>query len=162
MKLYQLLQSFEFEEIFPTVNVMFPNAQLHRDIFEKAFDMLCNIQPITSKKVIKFELMEDPDSNDMFVGANDSCFQSTWDVCLGKEVKKGKGADLNDVELAANCLLNVLFIGRHPQGFDKDYKKLLKKRKSGAAYLLFGLCCWYESKNARRRLNGRAGKEQRR
>ena len=47
MKLYQLLQSFEFEEIFPTVNVMFPNAQLHRDIFEKAFDMLCNIQPIT-------------------------------------------------------------------------------------------------------------------
>lgn len=78
------------------------------------------------QKVIKFELMEDPDSNDMFVGANDSCFQSTWDVCLGKEVKKGKGADLNDVELAANCLLNVLFIGRHPQGFDKDYKKLLK------------------------------------
>ena len=58
MKLYQLLQSFEFEEIFPTVNVMFPNAQLHRDIFEKAFDMLCNIQPITSKKVIKFELMK--------------------------------------------------------------------------------------------------------
>ena len=108
MKLYQLLQSFEFEEIFPTVNVMFPNAQLHRDIFEKAFDMLCNIQPITSKKVIKFELMEDPNSNDMFVGANDSCFQSTWDVCLGKEIKKGKGADLNDVELAANCLLNVL------------------------------------------------------
>ena len=45
---------------------------------------------------------------------------------LGKEIKKGKGADLNDVELAANCLLNVLFIGRHPQGFDKDYKKLLK------------------------------------
>lgn len=126
MKLYQLLQSFEFEEIFPTVNVMFPNAQLHRDIFEKAFDMLCNIQPITSKKVIKFELMEDPNSNDMFVGANDSCFQSTWDVCLGKEIKKGKGADLNDVGLAANCLLNVLFIGRHPQGFDKDYKKLLK------------------------------------
>lgn len=51
MKLYQLLQSFEFEEIFPTVNVMFPNAQLHRDIFEKAFDMLCNIQPITSKRL---------------------------------------------------------------------------------------------------------------
>ena len=49
MKLYQLLQSFEFEEIFPTVNVMFPNAQLHRDIFEKAFDMF-NIQPIPHPK----------------------------------------------------------------------------------------------------------------
>lgn len=78
MKLYQLLQSYEFEEIFPTVNVMFPNAQLHRDVFEKAFSMLCDIQPISSKKVIRFELMEDPNSSDMFVGANDSCFQTTW------------------------------------------------------------------------------------
>ena len=106
MKLYQLLQSYEFEEIFPTVNVMFPNAQLHRDVFEKAFNMLCDIQPISSKKVIRFELMEDPNSSDMFVGANDSCFQTTWDV--------------------ANCLLNILFIGRHPQSFEKDYKKLFK------------------------------------
>ena len=126
MKLYQLLQSFEFEEIFPTVIEMFPNAQVHRDVFEKAFHMLCDIQPISSKKVIRFELMEDPNSSDMFVGANDSCFQSTWDVCLGKEIKTGKGADLNAVEMAAHCLLNILFIGRHQQGFDKDYKKLLK------------------------------------
>lgn len=126
MKLYQLLQSFEFEEIFPTVNEMFPNAHLHREVFEKAFSMLCSIQPIASKKFIKFELMEDSKSSDMFVGANDSCFQTTWDVCLGKEIKKGKGADLNNVEIAANCLLNVLFIGRHPQGFEKIYKKLFK------------------------------------
>ena len=126
MKLYQLLQAFEFDELFPTVNGMFPNAKLHRDVFEKAFDILCSTQPIPSKKVIRFELMEDPNSSDMFVGANDSCFQSTWDVCLGKEIKKGKGADLSEEEMAANCLLNVLFIGRHPQGFDKDYKKLFK------------------------------------
>lgn len=46
MKLYQLLQSFEFEELFPAVNEMYPNAYLHRDIFEKAFNMLCNIQPV--------------------------------------------------------------------------------------------------------------------
>ena len=126
MKLYQLLQSYELEAIVPTVNVMVPNAQLHRDVFEKAFNMLCDIQPISSKKVIRFELMEDPNSSDMFVGANDSCFQTTWDVCLGKEIKKGKGADLNDVEMVANCLLNILFIGRHPQSFEKDYKKLFK------------------------------------
>ena len=62
----------------------------------------------------------------MFVGANDSCFFCNWDVCLGKEIKKGKGADLNDIEIAANCLLNILFTGRHPQGFDKEYRKLLK------------------------------------
>ena len=126
MKLYQLLQAFGFEEIFPTVNEMFPNAGLHRDVFEKAFDMLCSIQPISSKKTIRFELMDDPNSNDMIVGADDNCFNTTWDVCLGKEIKKGKGADLNDVEMAANCLLNVLFIGRHPQSFDKEYRKLTR------------------------------------
>ena len=126
MKLYQLLQSFDFEELFPTINEMFPNARLHRDVFEKAFDMLTTIQPIMSKKVIRYELMDDPNSNDMIVGADDNCFNSTWDVCLGKEIKKGKGADLNDVELAANCLLNILFIGRHPIAFEKEYKKLFK------------------------------------
>ena len=117
MKLYQLLQSFDFEELFPTVSTMFPNANLHRDVFQKAFD----------KKTIRYELMEDPNSsNSMIVGADDSCFNTTWDACLGKEVRKGKGADLNDEELAANCLLNVLFIGKHPQCFEKDFKKLLK------------------------------------
>ncbi len=126
MKLYQLLQSFEFEELFPAVNEMFPNARLHRDVFEKAFNMLCSIEPVFSKKTIRYELKEDPNSNDMMVGADDTCFNTTWDVCLGKEVKKGKGADLNDEELAANCLLNILFIGKHPQAFDKEYRKLLK------------------------------------
>lgn len=89
MKLYQLLQSFEFEEIFPTVNVMFPNAQLHRDIL-KSIRYALQYPTYHIQKVIKFELMEDPNSNDMFVGANDSYFQSTWDVCLGKEIKKAK------------------------------------------------------------------------
>lgn len=126
MKLYQLLQAFDFEELFPTINEMFPNAHLHRDVFEKAFDMLCSIQPVMSKKTIRYELKEDPNSNDMIVGADDSCFNTTWDTCLGKEIKKGKGADLNDVELAANCLLNILFISRHPLSFEKDYKKLFK------------------------------------
>lgn len=126
MKLYQLMQSFEFEELFPAINEMFPNARLHRDVFEKAFDMLCSIEPVTSKKVIRYELKEDPNSSDMIVGADDSCFNTTWDACLGKEIKKGKGVDLNDEELAANCLLNVLFIGHHPLNFEKEYKKLFK------------------------------------
>lgn len=126
MKLYQLLQSFEFEELFPAVNEMFPNARLHRDVFEKAFGMLCSIKPVFSKKTIRYELTEAPGSHDMYVGADDSCFNSTWDVCLGKEIKKGKGADLSDEELTANCLLNILFIAKCPQAFEKDYRKLLK------------------------------------
>lgn len=55
MKLYQLLQSFDFEELFPTVSTMFPNANLHRDVFQKAFDMLCSIQPVMSKKTIRYD-----------------------------------------------------------------------------------------------------------
>jgi hypothetical protein len=126
MKLYQLLQSFEFNELFPTVNEMFPNAHLHRDVFEKAFEMLKNIKPTPSKKAIRYELMDDPNSNDMFAGADDNCFKTSWDVILGKEIKKGKGIDLNDTEIAANCLLNTLLIGHHPTSFEKDYQKLMK------------------------------------
>lgn len=126
MKLYQLLQSYEFEEIFPYVNDMFPNAHLHREIFEKAFNMLCSIEPVSSKKAIRYELREDPNSKDMLVGADDTSFNTTWDSCLGKEIRKGKGADITNEEMAANCLLNILFIGRHPQSFEKDYRKLFK------------------------------------
>lgn len=124
--MYQLLQSYEFNELFPQVNTMFPNAHLHRDVFERAFEMLQSIKPTPSKKVIRYEIMEDPNSNDMFAGADDNCFKTTWDVILGKEVKKGKGVDLDNTELAANCLLNILFIGNHPTSFEKDYKKLFK------------------------------------
>ncbi len=126
MKLYQLLQSFEFNELFPQVNEMFPNARLHRDVFEDAFELLKSIKPTLSKKVIRYELMEDPNSSDMFAGADDNCFKTTWDVILGKELKKGKGVDLNDVDIAANCLLNILLIGHHPTSFEKQYQKLLR------------------------------------
>lgn len=127
MKLYQFLQAFDFEEVFPAVNEMFPNANLHRDVFEKAFNMLCSIEPIYSKKSIRYELIPSSNNaNDMIVGADDSSFNTTWDVLLGKDIKKGKGVGLNDTEIAANCLLNILFLGKHPQSFDKDFKKLLK------------------------------------
>lgn len=127
MKLYQLFQAFDFEEVFPAVTEMFPNAGLHRDVFEKAYGMLCSIKPILSKKSIIYELKEDPNSKtDMIVGADDACFDTTWDVCLGKEVRKGRGTDIDDTTMVANCLLNVLFLGRHPQHFERDYRKLMK------------------------------------
>lgn len=42
---------------------------------------------VNSKKQIRYQLMEDPDTNEMFFGADDSCFRGPWDVLLGKEVK---------------------------------------------------------------------------
>jgi hypothetical protein len=91
MKLYQLIQAFEFDEVFPEVNNMFPNANLHRDVYEKAFSMLQELKPTLSKKTIRYELMDDPNTNGMYVGADDNSFYTTWDVIIGKEIKKGKG-----------------------------------------------------------------------
>ena len=126
MKLYQLIQAFEFDEVFPEVNNMFPNANLHRDVYEKAFSMLQELKPTLSKKTIRYELMDDPNTNGMYVGADDNSFYTTWDVIIGKEIKKGKGVDLNDLEIVANCLLNIILIGKHPQSVEKDFQKLRK------------------------------------
>jgi len=70
--------------------------------------------------------MNDPDTDGYYFGADDSNFNTTWDVCLGKDIKKAPGVDLNDTEIAANCLLNLLFIGKHPKSFEAEYKKLFK------------------------------------
>ena len=75
------------------------------------------------QKVIKFELMEDPNSNDMFVGANDSC--SSPHGMYAWENQKTKHFISMSVELAANCL-NISF---HRTSSSKDlwdYKKLLE------------------------------------
>lgn len=124
MKLYQLLQAFEFDELFPEVTRMFPNAKLHSDVFEQAFNLLCNMKPAMSKKNIRYQIMGN--GKDMFFGADDACFRTSWEACLGKDIKKESGVDLNDTEIAANCLLNVLLEGNHPESFDKEFSKLYK------------------------------------
>ena len=126
MKVYQLLQSFTFDELIPEISKMFPNSRLHTDVFESAFNMLCAMKPVMSKKAVRYQLMDDPDSNDVYAGADDSCFNTTWEGCLGKDIKKEKGVDLNETELAANILLNILLIGKHPKTFDSIFAKLYK------------------------------------
>lgn len=126
MKVSQLLQSFDFNEIFPEVNKMFPNARLYRDVYANAFAALCKAKSTASKKTVKYKIMSDPDTNETFYGADDNDFKGPWDVILGKEIKKDGGVDLNDTEIAANCLINLLLISRHPIGFDAEYKKLMK------------------------------------
>lgn len=126
MKLYQLLQAFDFGELFPEICKMYPNAKLHADTFEHAFNLLCNMRPVNGKKTIRYQVMNDPDSGEIFYGADDSNFATTWEACLGKEVKRESGVDLNDTEMVANCLLNLLFIAKHPQAFDIEYRKLMR------------------------------------
>lgn len=124
MKLKELFQAYEFDEIYPQIGLMFPKGRHLREEFRNAYNLLLDIKPVMSKKQIRYELMEDPDSNEMFFGADDHDFNGPWDVLLGKEIKKGPKVDLTSEELVANCLLNVVLIGRHPRAFDKDFEKI--------------------------------------
>ena len=126
MKLKELFQAYEFDEIYPQIGLMFPKGRHLREEFRNAYNLLLEIKPVMSKKQIRYELMEDPDSNEMFFGADDHDFNGPWDVLLGKELKKGPKVDLTSEELVANCLLNVVLIGRHPRAFDKDFEKITR------------------------------------
>lgn len=125
MTLQQYFQAYDFDEVFPYVGLMYQPARHKKEAFRRAYEMLREMAPVTSKKQIRFELMQDPDTNEMFCGADDSCFASPWDVLLGKTIKKGQGADLTDDEIVANCLLNVVLIGRCPRSFEADRRNIL-------------------------------------
>ena len=115
MKLKEYFQAYEFEEIFPYIGLMFPKARHQRNVFQNAYELLLNITPVPSKKYIHYQLMEDPDSNEMFFGADDSNFNGPWEVLLGKDVRIDPKVDLSKEEIVANCLLNTVLIGRAPQ-----------------------------------------------
>ena len=126
MKLKRLLETFDFDDFFPEVCVMYPNAKRHKREFMRAFNMLYALEPQHSKKAIRYQLMTDPDSGNSFYGAPDSCFNASWEVLLGKEVTKDKNVDLDDTSLVANCLINIIFLGKHPQEYEDSYQKLIR------------------------------------
>ncbi|PIK17510.1 hypothetical protein CTI16_11040 [Prevotella intermedia] len=121
MKLKEYFQAYEFEEIFPYIGLMYPKARNQRKAFQHAYDLLLDIKPVATKKYIHYQLMEDPDTNEMFFGADDSNFNGPWDVLLGKDVRIDPKVDLSKEEIVANCLLNTTLIGRPPKQFESDY-----------------------------------------
>jgi len=123
MKLYQLLQSFEFDDLYPAIVEMYPNAKRHRKEFKQAFEMLTTMRYTLTNKQIQYLLIEDP-SGDCYFGAHDSCFKANWDVILGKDIVRSKGVSLSDEEMAANCIINIIFLGNHPKDFDDSFNIL--------------------------------------
>ena len=121
MKLKEYFQAYEFEEIFPYIGLMYPKARNQRKTFQHAYDLLLDIKPVATKKYIHYQLMEDPDTNEMFFGADDSNFNGPWDVLLGKDARIDPKVDLSKEEIVANCLLNTILIGRPPKQFESDY-----------------------------------------
>ena len=127
MKLKQLFQSIEFDELFPYVATMYPNARHHRHCFEHAYDIMVGMRAMAGvKKYIRYQLMQDEASGDSFFGAPDMCFRGSWEMLLGKDVRKDGKVDLSDVEIAANCLINMIFIGTHPREYEQEYNELIR------------------------------------
>ncbi len=124
MRLYDLLQAYEFDEIMPVVVDMFPGTGKFRPQLRKAWDMLLEMTPVPSKKGIKYKLMKGSSENEQYVGAEDRDFDASWDVIIGKNLSRDRGVDLNDAEMLANCLVNICLIGKHPKSFEKAYQIL--------------------------------------
>ena len=108
MRLYDLLQAYEFDEIMPVVVDMFPGTGKFREQLKEAWNMLLDMKPVASKKVIKYKLMQGDRADEQYIGAED----------------RDLGVDLNDAEMLANCLVNICLIGKHPHSFEKSYRIL--------------------------------------
>ena len=104
MKVKELLQTFEFDDLFPTIAIMYPNAKRHKREFKEAFDLLTTMRD--------------------YFGAKDSNFNTSWDVLLGKEVKRDQYVDLTDEEMAANIIINAIFISKCPKSFEENQRAL--------------------------------------
>lgn len=65
MTLQQLLQSYDFEEIFPEVGLMYPHARRKRKEFATAYMLLREMKPQATKRQIRYQLMQDPNTNEM-------------------------------------------------------------------------------------------------
>ncbi len=129
MRLYELLQAYEFDEIMPVIIDMFPGTGKYKDQLQQAYDTLLAMRPQPSKRGIRYKIMQMSGTGESYLGAEDRDFDTNWEVCIGKDVSREKGVDLTDAELVANCLVNICFIGHHPHSFDKAYAILTKPER---------------------------------
>lgn len=124
MRLYELLQAYDFDEIMPVIVDMFPGTGKYRGQLREAWDTLLGMRPVSSKKEIKYKFIKGANDDEQYVGADDRDFDTTWEVIIGKNVSREKGVDLNDAEMLANCLVNICLIGKYPRSFENSYRIL--------------------------------------
>lgn len=124
MRLYELLQAYDFDEIMPIIVDMFPGTGKYRGQLREAWDTLLGMRPVPSKKEIKYKFIKGDNDDEQYVGADDRDFDTTWEVIIGKNVSREKGVDLNDAEMLANCLVNICLIGKHSRSFENSYRIL--------------------------------------
>lgn len=124
MKLKEYLKKYTFEQVFEEMQLMLEDAESKKDIFRHAYDMMQSLQTIPSKKTIHYQIIDDPESDDCFSGAPDSCFNTTWEVILDKDVVVDEDCDLSDIELLTNAFLCTIFMGRCPRAFLPEKRML--------------------------------------
>jgi hypothetical protein len=126
MTIKDLIQAYDFDEVMSVVKDMFPGTEKFRKPLQKAYEILEHLPSVSSKKKIVYQLIEDPESGESFMGAQDDCFRSTWDVLLGKTIIREKDIDLTDIEILANSLVNLCFLGKYPKEFEEAHQQLVK------------------------------------
>lgn len=126
MKLYQLIQAYSFDELMPVINEMFPGTAKYREPLKEAYTILESLRPVNSSKSIRYKIMKGS-GDEQYMGAEDSNFRGNWEVIIGKDVSREKGVDLSDIELLANCIVNMCFISNYPKRFEQAHQALLQE-----------------------------------
>lgn len=67
MKLYQLLQAYEFDELMPVINEMFPGTAKYREPLKTAYEMMLNMKPVASSKSIRYKISKARAKNSIWV-----------------------------------------------------------------------------------------------
>ncbi len=129
MRLYEYLQAYEFDELMPVIANMFLGTKKYQEPLRQAYDILINMSPVPSKKEIKYKILSSANADEHYMGAEDRDFDTSWEICLGKNITKEKGVDLSDIEMVANALVNVCLIARHPRSFDRAYAELTRAER---------------------------------
>ena len=125
MKLKDLLQPYVLDELMPSIADMFPGTGKYRHPLKVAYNLLMDTSMAPSKKKIRYKVMHNEKSSYSTIGAEDRDFEGTWSFCLGKDVIREPGVDLSDIELAANCLINLCFISQYPKVFEEAHAMLV-------------------------------------
>ncbi|MCI7284530.1 MAG: hypothetical protein SOX60_05930 [Prevotella sp.] len=127
MTLLDLFKKYSADELLATIDEMFPDTEKFHNTFREAYNLMMTLTPIASKKKITYKILSDEENDIEFFGAEDSCFNTTWEVCLAKELVVEKGVELSDIEIAANSLVNMCLIGRCPRAFLPQKRELLNE-----------------------------------
>ena len=73
MKLHQLIQAYEFDEIMPVINEMFPGTAKYRDQLSEAYNIMTSMRPVSSSKSIRYKIIKGK-GEEQYMGADDSNF----------------------------------------------------------------------------------------